>query len=120
MKTLDPALVNKTFVRGWVNVALSEYKESQEMFNEDKGAITAMEGALFINMIESDLKTLIGEQETAALTASTQAYLDAAKAKDKAAADKALAEIKSVLDKVVQATKISRNRTHFLQKNRLY
>lgn len=105
VKTLDPALVNKTFVRGWVNVALSEYKESQEMFNEDKGAITAMEGALFINMIESDLKTLIGEQETAALTASTQAYLDAAKAKDKAAADKALAEIKSVLDKVVQATK---------------
>ena len=105
VKTLDPALVNKTFVRGWVNVALAEYKESQEMFNEDKGAITAMEGALFINMIESDLKTLIGEQETAALTASTQAYLDAAKAKDKAAADKALAEIKSVLDKVVQATK---------------
>jgi hypothetical protein len=105
VKTLDPALVNKAFVRGWVNVALAEYKESQEMFNEDKGVITAIEGALFINMIESDLKTLIGEQETAALTASTQAYLDAAKAKDKAAADKALAEIKSVLDKVVQATK---------------
>lgn len=105
VKTLDPALVNKTFVRGWVNVALAEYKESQATFNEDKGAITAIEGALFINMIESDLKTLIGEQETAALTASAQAYLDAAKAKDKAAADKALAEITPVLDKAVQATK---------------
>lgn len=105
VKTLDPALVNKTFVRGWVNVALAEYKESQELFNEDKGAITAIEGALFINMIESDLKTLIGEPETAALTSSAQTYLDAAKAKDKATADKTLAEIKATLDKVVQATK---------------
>lgn len=104
-KTLDAQAVNKAFVRGLAKVALDEYKESKENFGQDKGVITGLEGALFINVIEKDLKALLGDQSVTNLTATAQAYIDAAKAKDKAKADKAMAELETTLNKVVQTAK---------------
>lgn len=105
VKTVDPKAVNQAFVRGFAKVALGEYKESQEYFGKDKGPVTALEGALFINMIENDLKTVLGEQQTADLTKTAQSYLDAVKAKNKEEADKLLPQIESTLNKVVETAK---------------
>ncbi|WP_440602494.1 hypothetical protein [Bacillus sp. GB_SG_008] len=105
VKTVDPKAVNQAFVRGFSKVALGEYKESQENFGKDKGPVTALEGALFINMIENDLKTVLGEQQTADLTKTAQSYLDAVKAKNKEEADKLLPQIESTLNKVVETAK---------------
>ena len=41
VKTLDPAAINKAFVRGWAKVALHEYEESEENWGQDKSVITA-------------------------------------------------------------------------------
>ncbi|MEY8351161.1 hypothetical protein AALF16_23335 [Bacillus cereus] len=105
VKTVDAKAVNQAFVRGFSKVALGEYKESQENFGKDKGPITALEGALFINIIESDLKTVLGEQETAELTKTAQSYLEAVKAKKKEDADKLLPQLEAALNKAVEAAK---------------
>lgn len=103
--TLDPAAVNKAFVRGFSKIALHEYEESVETWGEDKSVITALEGALFIDVIGEDIKTIIGEAEFTALTDKAQKYLEAAKAQDKATADATLAEIQATLDTVINSAK---------------
>ncbi|PFW97531.1 hypothetical protein COL32_04670 [Bacillus pseudomycoides] len=105
VKTVDAKAVNQAFVRGFAKVALGEYKESKENFGKDKGPITALEGALFINIIENDLKTVLGEQQTVELTKTAQSYLDAVKAKKKEDADKLLPQLESALNKAVEAAK---------------
>ncbi|UOY94242.1 hypothetical protein MUG87_09185 [Ectobacillus sp. JY-23] len=105
VKTIDANAVNKAFVRGFAKIALAEYKESKENFDQDKGVITGLEGALFINVIEKDLKMLLGESEATSLRATAQAYIDAVKAKDKTKADQAMATLEPVLNKVVQTAK---------------
>ncbi|MGJ7920491.1 hypothetical protein [Neobacillus sp. LXY-4] len=102
---LDPAAVNKAFVRGFSKVAIDEYKESIEAWGEDKSVITALEGALFIDIIGQDIKGLIGEAEYTALTEKAQKYLDAAKAKDKAAGEITLKEIEATLQTVIEKAK---------------
>ncbi|WP_066059688.1 hypothetical protein [Robertmurraya korlensis] len=103
--TLDPAAVNKAFVRGFSKIALHEYEESVEAWGEDKSVITALEGALFIDVIGEDIKAIIGEAEYTALTEKAQKYLEAAKAKDKATADSTLVEIQETLNTVISSAK---------------
>jgi hypothetical protein len=103
--TLDPAAVNKAFVRGFSKIALDEYAESVEAWGEDKSPITALEGALFIDVIGQDIKGIIGEKEYQALTEKAQKYLEAAKAKDKAAGEPVLAEIQATLQNVIEQAK---------------
>lgn len=103
--TLDPAAVNKAFVRGFSKIALDEYAESLEAWGEDKSPITALEGALFIDVIGNDIKGIIGEEAYVKLTEQTQAYLEAAKAKDKAAGEPILTEIQSTLNNVIEQAK---------------
>ncbi|NNU83210.1 hypothetical protein ETC05_04890 [Geobacillus sp. BMUD] len=102
VKTLDPKAVNHAFVRGWAKVALHEYEESQENWGQDKSVITALEGALFIHMIEQDIKTLLGDKAYADLNDQATRYLEAAKAKNKAEADKWLPQIEAALQQVIQ------------------
>lgn len=102
---LDPAAVNKAFIRGFAKVALDEYAESIEAWGEDKSPITALEGALFIDVVGEDIKGIIGEQEYQALTEKAQKYLEAAKAKDKAAGEPILAEIQTTLQSVIDQAK---------------
>ena len=56
--SIDPEAVNHAFIRGFSKIAIHEYEESGENWGEDKAAITALEGALFIDLISSDLRIL--------------------------------------------------------------
>ncbi len=103
--TLDPAAVNKAFVRGFSKIALDEYAESLEAWGEDKSPITALEGALFMDVIGNDIKGIIGEEAYVKLTEQAQAYLEAAKAKDKAKGEPILAEIQATLQNVIEQAK---------------
>jgi hypothetical protein len=104
-KTLDPAAINKAFVRGWAKVALHEYEASKESWGQDKSVITALEGALFINMMESDLKALLGDQAYASLNDQAQRYLEAAKAKNKADGEKLLTQLEATLNTIIEKAK---------------
>ncbi|MBB6282776.1 hypothetical protein [Geobacillus subterraneus] len=105
VKTLDPKAVNRAFVRGWAKVALHEYEESQENWGQDKSVITALEGALFINMMENDIKTLLGNEAYNTLNDQATRYLEAAKAKKKAEGDKWLPQIEAALQQVIEKAK---------------
>lgn len=105
VKALDPAAVNKAFVRGFAKIAISEYEESKELFGEDKSVITGLEGALFIDIIGEDIKTLLGEDAYKTLTEKAQKYVETAKAKDKAAGEAQLNELISTLNTIVEKAK---------------
>lgn len=102
---LDPASVNKAFVRGFTNIALSEYAESIETWGEDKSVITALEGALFIDIIGEDIKGLLGEEAYTTLTDNAQKYLEAAKAKDQASGESLMKELEATLQTVIEKAK---------------
>lgn len=99
---LDPQAVNKAFIRGFANVALHEYEESAENWGQDKGVITALEGALFIDLLEGDLKRLLGEQGYTSLRETAQQYLEAAKARDEAKGKALREELEKTLRAVVK------------------
>ncbi|MEH7336513.1 hypothetical protein V7161_28200 [Neobacillus drentensis] len=107
VKALDPAAVNKAFVRGFAKIAISEYSESKEFLEkgEDKAAVTGLEGALFIDIIGEDIKTLLGEDAYKTLNEKAQKYVDTAKAKDKAAGDAQLNDLISTLNTIVEKAK---------------
>ncbi|MBY6036812.1 hypothetical protein KUV80_09110 [Fictibacillus nanhaiensis] len=105
VKSLDPEAVNKAFVRGFAKIVLHEYEESVENFGKEKGPIYAIEGALFISVIESDLKEMLGEKEFADITKNAQSYLEAVKANNKEEADKLLPQLEETLNKVVEQAK---------------
>ncbi|MCL6586274.1 MAG: hypothetical protein K6T72_07135 [Anoxybacillus sp.] len=105
VKTLDPVAINKAFIRGWAKVALHEYEESEENWGQDKSAVTALEGALFIDMMGSDLKALLGEQAFATLNDQAHQYLEAAKAKNKEEGEKLLKQIEAILHAAIEKAK---------------
>jgi formylglycine-generating enzyme required for sulfatase activity len=102
---LNPEQVNKAFVRGFSKVALDEYEESIETWGEDKSVITALEGALFIDVIDKDLKALLGDEGYSKLTETAQKYLDAAKEKDKVAGEKLHKELQTTLESTISKAK---------------
>lgn len=64
----DPAnikgdLINQAFVRAFALTAKSEYTETFENWGTDKASITAMEGLLFIDVVNSDLAKALGSEE---------------------------------------------------------
>lgn len=105
VKNLDPQAINNAFVRGFSKVALDEYGESIENIGEDKGVITALEGALFIDMIDSDLKRILGEEAYSTLSENAASYLEAVKAEEKEKAEEILNNIKSTLDQAITEAK---------------
>jgi len=103
--TIDPAAVNKAFIRGFAKIAIDEYGESKETLGEDKAVITGLEGALFIDIIGEDIKSLMGEDAYKTLTEQAQKYVETAKAKDKAAGEGQLNELISTLNTIVEKAK---------------
>ncbi|HEY8343289.1 MAG TPA: hypothetical protein VIK75_09925 [Calditerricola sp.] len=99
---LDPQAINKAFIRGYAKVALHEYEESAENWGQDEGVITALEGALFIDLLEGDLKRLLGEQAYGSLRSTAQHYLEAAKARDEAKGKALREELEKTLRAVVK------------------
>ncbi|CAM3946405.1 hypothetical protein [Mesobacillus thioparans] len=105
VKTIDPKAVNNAAVRGFAKIALHELEESEENWGQDKGVITALEGALFTDMIGEDIKRLIGEEEYAALSENAQKYYEAAKAQDKENGDALRKEVETALQSVIDSAK---------------
>lgn len=105
VKTLDPAAVNNAAVRGFAKIALHELEESEENWGQDKGVITALEGALFIDMIGEDIKRLVGEEEYTALSEKAQKYYEAAKAQDQENGEASRKEVEAALQTVIDSAK---------------
>jgi hypothetical protein len=105
VKTIDPAAVNNAAVRGFAKIALHELEESEENWGEDKGVITALEGALFTDLIGEDIKRLVGEEEYASLSENAQKYYEAAKAKDNENGEALRKEVKAALQTVIDSAK---------------
>lgn len=101
VKTIDPEAVNHAFVRGFSKIALHEYEESEEYWGEDKSAITALEGALFIDLISSDIKSLMGDESYESLSNNAQSYLEAVKSQDKEKAEGFRKDIEKMLNDVM-------------------
>ncbi|MCR8851000.1 hypothetical protein NQ095_21520 [Rossellomorea sp. SC111] len=99
--SIDPEAVNHAFVRGFSKIAIHEYEESGENWGEDKAAITALEGALFIDLISSDIKSIMGEEAYQSLSSNAQSYLEAVKSQDKEKAETLRTDIQNVLNDVV-------------------
>ena len=99
--SIDPEAVNHAFVRGFSKIALHEYEESEEYWGEDKSAITALEGALFIDLISSDIKSLMGEESYESLSTNAQSYLEAVKSQDKEKAEGFRKDIEKMLNDVM-------------------
>lgn len=88
VKNVKGDLINQAYVRAFAATAKDEYGESFENWGKDKSVITALEGALFINVIERDLsKALGGEAKAKALTDNAQKLLDEVKAGNKEQAE---------------------------------
>lgn len=97
--------IKKAFVRGFAAVAKSEYKESVENWGKDKGVITALEGALFIQVIDEDVKQILGEADAKTLNEKAGQLVEAAKANDKTKADVLYKEVDNYLDKLAKTGK---------------
>ncbi|MGM7702262.1 hypothetical protein ACSVDE_11105 [Pseudalkalibacillus sp. Hm43] len=99
---LDPKAINEAFVSGFSKVALHEYEESQEYWGEDKSMITALEGALFIEILETDLKAKLGEDQYAELRKQAEDYIGAVEADDQEKAKELLSSIEKTLNSVIK------------------
>lgn len=95
---LDPKAINEAFVSGFSKVALHEYEESQEYWGEDKSMITALEGALFIEILETDFQRELGEDGYADLRKQAEDYIGAVKAGDQEKAKELLTTIEKTLN----------------------
>ncbi|KIL37451.1 hypothetical protein SD71_02070 [Cohnella kolymensis] len=101
VKNVKGEPINQAYVRAFAATAKGEYKETFENWGKDKAAITALEGALFISVIESDLpKALGGEAAAKALIDNAQKLLDQVKAGKKAEAEGTYKAVEADLNKL--------------------
>lgn len=105
VKKLDSEAIQNAFVRGFLKVALHEYEESQEYWGKDKSVVTAKEGALFINIVDSELKQILGEEAFKTLSDQAKNYLDAAKSQNKEKAEQIIQKIEDTLNNVIEKAK---------------
>ncbi|HEX7056372.1 MAG TPA: hypothetical protein VF260_04135 [Bacilli bacterium] len=101
-KTIKAETVHRALVRGLAKVGVHEYEESAENWGQDKAVITGMEGALFINMIDSDIKALLGEESYQKLHEQAENYINAAQQKNKDEADQLRAALIGTLNDIIQ------------------
>ena len=101
VKSVKAEVVNDAYVRAFAKIAIHEYEESQENWGKDKAVITALEGALFIDMIDTDLKEILGEKGLTTLNEQATNYYEAVKAKDKTKADSILKSIEQTLNQAI-------------------
>jgi hypothetical protein len=101
VKNVKGEPINQAYVRAFAATAKGEYSESFQNWGKDKAVITALEGALFISVIETDLpKALGGEAGAKALTDNAQKLLDQVKAGKKSEAEATYKAIEADLNKL--------------------
>jgi hypothetical protein len=104
-KTINSDTVNKTLVRALAKVGSHEYVESQDAWGTDKSIITGLEGAVFIDMISSDITRLQGETAYKTLYALAQQYIKLAQDNKKDEAVAVMKQIQASLDEVIAKAK---------------
>lgn len=104
-KDIKGDVINQAYVRAFAAVAKSEYKESAENWGKDKSVVTALEGALFIQVIDEDAKKYLGEVDTKTLIQKSGQLVEAVKANDKTKADTLYKDVDSFLEKLVKVGK---------------
>lgn len=101
IKKVQGEKINQAFVRAFAATAQGEYGETFENWGKDKAAITAMEGALFLDAIRLDLpKALGGEEQGNQLLEQAQKLLDAVKSGDKANAESTFKNVEASIEKL--------------------
>ncbi|MET3291534.1 UNVERIFIED_CONTAM: hypothetical protein ABID98_004104 [Brevibacillus sp. OAP136] len=101
VKNIKGDAINQAFVRAFAATAKGEYTETMENWGKDKAVITALEGALFIDVINADLpKALGGEAQAKTLVGTAQKLLDEVKAGNKEKAVELHKQVLAALDKV--------------------
>jgi hypothetical protein len=104
-KTINADTVNKTLVRALAKVGSHEYIESQDAWGTDISIVTGLEGAVFIDMISSDITRLQGEAAYKTLYAQAQQYIKLAQDNKKEEAIAVMKQIQASLDEVIAKTK---------------
>lgn len=100
-KKVQGERINQAFVRAFAATSQGEYGETFENWGKDKAAITAMEGALFLDIIRLDLpKVLGGEEQANQLLEQAQKLLDAVKSGDKAQAESIYKTVEASIEKL--------------------
>lgn len=105
VKAIKGDAIHQALVRSIAKVALHEYEESQDNWGKDKAAITAMEGAMFAQMIQDDAKKVLGNAGSKKLFDNAKNYLDLVKKGDKDKAAALYKELKSELNKLAKVGK---------------
>jgi hypothetical protein len=101
VKNINGDKINQAYVRAIAATAKGEYGESLENWGKDKSVITALEGALFLDMIKNDLKKALGgEAQAKALLDNAQQELEAVKAGNKEKATEIYKKIQADLEKL--------------------
>ncbi|WP_047150304.1 hypothetical protein [Aneurinibacillus tyrosinisolvens] len=102
-KNIKGDKINQAYVRAIASVAKDEYGQSFKNWGKDKAVITSLEGALFLDMIKTDLnKALGGEAKAKALLDNAQQELEAVKAGNKDKATEIHKKIDADLDKLMK------------------
>jgi hypothetical protein len=104
-KTINADTVNKTLVRALAKVGSHEYVESQDAWGTDISIVTGLEGAVFIDMISSDITRLQGEAAYKTLYTQAQQYIKLAQDNKKEEAIAVMKQIQASLDEVIAKTK---------------
>ncbi|BAU26649.1 hypothetical protein DFP93_12135 [Aneurinibacillus soli] len=99
-KKISADAIHAALVRGFVEVAKDEYAGafSEKSWGQDKAKIVTLEGNLFVNMVEGEVKKQLGEAEYARLTDLEQKLLEAVKKDEKATAEELYKQVVSLLD----------------------
>jgi hypothetical protein len=101
VKNVKGDLINKAFIRAFAATAKGEYGETFENWGKDKAVITALEGALFIDVIRADLpKALGGEDKAKSLTENSQKLLEEVKAGNKEKSEALFKAVEADLNKL--------------------
>ncbi|MGO0058834.1 hypothetical protein ACTID9_02165 [Brevibacillus fluminis] len=101
VKNIKGDAINQAFVHAFAATAKGEYTETMENWGKDKAMITALEGALFIDVINADLpKALGGEAQAKTLIGNAQKLLDEVKAGNKEKAVELHKQVLAALDQV--------------------
>ncbi|EIT87391.1 hypothetical protein A374_00415 [Fictibacillus macauensis ZFHKF-1] len=103
LNTVD---VNKAFVRSFLKIGLSKYKESEQQWGEEQSPVTALEGALFIDLVSRDLTAMLGTEAYKKLATDAQQYVQAAKKNDTKAGNLLMLRIKRTLNEAMDKTKL--------------
>lgn len=101
-KTIKGDEINKAYIRAFALTAQDEYTQMFANWGKDKAAITALEGALFLNVVETDLPKALGEEAAKTVLTDAQALLDAVKAGNKDKATELHGKVNAQLDKLAK------------------